>query len=64
MKTYIIYWLEGKSLKITGNTIADAFTKAGYGGGAASAIDFYEQADEPTHTWSGKEWVPINQQAD
>jgi hypothetical protein len=32
--TYILHWLGGKTEEVKGETIADAFTKAGYGAGA------------------------------
>jgi hypothetical protein len=59
--TYIVYWLTGESTKITGKTPVGAFRKAGIGNGAVSAIDFYEEADEPTYAWVSGKWVPITQ---
>lgn len=57
---FIVYWKHGKSNAIEGNDITDAFTKAGYRAGAAAAIDFYSNTDEPTHTWNkaNKNWEP------
>ena len=48
MKTYILYWLDGKTEEVTGNSISDAFMRAGYGGGALAALDYYKekQTDE------------------
>lgn len=43
MKTFILHWLDGKTEKVIGVTIADAFTRAGYGGGAIAALDYYEE---------------------
>jgi hypothetical protein len=37
-----IYWLDGQEEVLSGDDIADAFTKAGYGKGAAHAVDYYE----------------------
>ena len=43
MKTYILHWLDGTTEKIEGNSISDAFTRAGYGAGALRALDYYEE---------------------
>ena len=40
MRTFILYWLDGKEEKVRGNDIADAFMRAGYGGGALAALDY------------------------
>lgn len=40
--TYILHWLSGKTEEIEGLSIADAFMRAGYGGGALAALDYYE----------------------
>ena len=42
-KIFIIHWLDGKVEEISGDNIADAFNKAGYGAGAVAAIDYYEE---------------------
>ena len=42
-KTFILYWLDGKSEEVKGNSIGDAFTKAGYSQGAIAALDYYEE---------------------
>ncbi len=43
MKTYILYWLDGTTQKISGTSITDAFMRAGYGAGALSALDYYKE---------------------
>jgi hypothetical protein len=43
MKTYILHWLDGKEEEVQGYDIADAFRRAGYGGGAINALDYYEE---------------------
>jgi hypothetical protein len=43
MKTFILHWLNGKKEEVKGLDIADAFRKAGYGGGAIRALDWYEE---------------------
>lgn len=42
-KMFILHWLHGKTEEISGYDIADAFSKAGYGGGALGALDYYEE---------------------
>lgn len=46
MKTFILHWLTGKPEIVKGNDIADAVRKAGYGGGALRALDYYEEVKE------------------
>jgi hypothetical protein len=41
-KVFRLYWLGGKTEIVTGKTIAEAFTKAGYSAGALAALDYYE----------------------
>lgn len=43
MKTFILHWLTGDPETAKGNDIADAFRRAGYGGGAISVLDYYEE---------------------
>lgn len=43
MKNFRIHWLDGTTTDVTGTDIADAFMRAGYGGGAVNAIDYYEE---------------------
>lgn len=42
-KTFKLHWLHGDTEVIKGNTIAEAFMLAGYGGGAIRALDWYEE---------------------
>jgi hypothetical protein len=37
------HWLDGKTDEGYGLTVADAFTKLGYGNGAMGALDYYEE---------------------
>lgn len=46
MKKFRLHWLTGDIEIIEGTDIADAFTHAGYGGGAARALDWYEEIKE------------------
>lgn len=45
MKKFILYWLDGRIEVIYGNTIAEAFTLAGYSQGASNALDWYEEVN-------------------
>lgn len=59
---YTIYWLDGKKTVLStkkGNSIADAFTEAGYGNGAIRAIDFYVNGTDDNYNWDSvkHEWV-------
>lgn len=46
MKTFRLHWLSGDIETIKGESISDAFTKAGYGLGALRALDWYEEIKE------------------
>ncbi len=44
MKKFKLHWLcEPKEQIVEGYDIADAFRRAGYGGGAINALDWYEE---------------------
>lgn len=43
MNEYKLHWLDGKVETVKGNSIADAFTRAGYGAGAMRALDWHEE---------------------
>lgn len=51
---FTIYWLNGDKSHIFGETIDQAFTHAGYGGGAVAAIDWYDGRISDSH-WYDKE---------
>lgn len=51
-KTWTIYWRSGDKTVITGPTIENAFSSAGYGGGAISAVDFYMEGDDSSYTYN------------
>ena len=51
MKTFTLYWRTGHREVVNGNSIAEACMLAGYGGGAISALDFYQDGDVDTHMW-------------
>jgi hypothetical protein len=43
MKKFILYWLDGTTQTISGRDISDAIMRAGYGGGALRALDYYKE---------------------
>lgn len=42
MKTYKLFWKDGKVDEARGRSIAEAFSALGYGAGALPALDYYE----------------------
>jgi hypothetical protein len=52
MKTYTFYWLTGDRETSQGLDIADAFRRAGYGGGAIAALDFHAEGDDRDYEWN------------
>jgi hypothetical protein len=42
-RKFRFYFLDGKVEEGEGETVADAFRRLGYGGGAINALDFYEE---------------------
>ena len=52
-KTFKLHWLHGDTEIIKGNTIAEAFMLAGYGGGAIRALDWYEECAANTKEQNG-----------
>lgn len=59
---FILYFIAGGTQIIEGDTIEQAFAKAGYGAGAIRSVDWYDTWDAsagPTHTWNTKtkQWV-------
>lgn len=55
MNTCIIYWLDGKKTEIKGKDEIDAFSRAGYGGGAIRAIDFISKESSREYVWDDEE---------
>ena len=46
-KTFILHWkFDNKTETIYGESISDAFMRAGYGAGALGALDYYEEVKE------------------
>lgn len=46
MNIYILHWLDGRTEEVIGNSISDAFMRAGYGGGAIKVLDYYEEVEK------------------
>lgn len=61
MNDFVLYWRDGKHEAVSGNDIADAMNRRGYGGGAVGAMDFYTNGPDVQYTWDGgkREWVRI-----
>lgn len=57
-KSYRVYWRDGKSEVLNGNSISDAFNRVGYGRGALGALDFYGEGEEAHYEWNTttKKW--------
>ena len=43
MKEFILHWCDKSTEIVTGTSISNAFMRAGYGGGAFAALDYYEE---------------------
>jgi hypothetical protein len=56
---FTLYWLSAERQVIEGDTIEDAFTKAGYGNGATKALDFYAVGEDDSYYWDNSisQWV-------
>lgn len=63
MKTFILYWIGGKIETAKGESISDAFAKAGYGEGAINALDFTEEKNYPTYKWDNKNRTYVKRSA-
>jgi hypothetical protein len=61
-KVFTVFWLNGTYELLQGNTIVDAFNKAGYSQGALRAVDFYSEDDKSKeYVWikNEKKWLNI-----
>jgi len=59
MNTYTLYWIDGQRETVTGESVARAMARAGYGRGALEALDFYVKGESHDYEWDSKErdWV-------
>ena len=46
MLKFRLHWLNGRTEDVVGDNLTDAFTRAGYDGGAVAALDFCEPVGE------------------
>ena len=62
LEYFTLYWVHGDRNVIKGQSIEDAFTRAGYGHGAVPALDWYDNGVTETHRWDkeNKTWVKYN----
>lgn len=51
MKTFTVFWLDGKREVLQGKDGADSFNRAGYGHGALGAVDFVSNGDDHSYVW-------------
>lgn len=51
MKKFRLFWQDGKTEIVEGETLSKAFTAAGYGSDAIAALDFYTDGEEQNYTW-------------
>ena len=51
MKPFTLFWRTGKREVVHGDDAADAMTRAGYGGGALAALDFWTSGVETGWTY-------------
>jgi hypothetical protein len=61
MKKYTLFWRTGDREIVKGQDIADAVRRAGYGGGAMSALDFWSHGDDRSYAWNSevRKWEKI-----
>ncbi len=56
---FTVFWLDGERSVLEGSSIEEAFSGAGYGGGALAAVDFYLTGDDKSYIWdaTNRSWV-------
>ncbi len=59
-KKFTLYWKTGDREVVEGRDIAEAMTLAGYGGGAAGALEVWTHGDNHNYIWNAaaREWEP------
>jgi len=48
---FTFYWLDGEKEVLKGDNPTDALNKAGYGGGAMPALDFFSYGECDQYVW-------------
>lgn len=56
---FILHWSDGVKEEVEGDTIAQAFSDAGYGNGALSALDYFEPVKENAFVRMAKLTRPV-----
>ena len=56
MKQFTFFWRDGLREVLTGDSPADAANRAGYGGGAMRALDFWANGDNNQYEYRDREW--------
>lgn len=56
-KTFTLFWLDGKRELVLGPTPAEAMNRAGYGGAAVRALDFFAEGDDSSYQFVKKQWI-------
>jgi hypothetical protein len=54
MKRFRLFWLDKTMEDIEGTDIADAFRRAGYGGGAVPALDYFKEVKDGLEQSEGR----------
>jgi hypothetical protein len=49
---YTLYWRDGEHEIVRGRDITHAMSRAGYGGGAIAALDFFGHGKHPEYYWN------------
>jgi hypothetical protein len=59
MEKFTLYWFDGTSEVITGETAYEAMVHAGFGGGAIAALDFWAHGDIKEYSWNKeiRQWL-------
>lgn len=57
MNTYTFYWLDGTREVLMGESLIDAYRRAGYGNGARGALDFTMNGEDNSYSWIDGYWI-------
>lgn len=59
MKTFTLFWSNGKRETVEGKNVSDAMNRAGYGQGAVRVLDFWGEGDCHNYKWDSEQerWV-------